>query len=520
MIYRFGDHVLDAMNYELLCAGEPVGVEPQVFSVLVHLIENRDRVVSRDELIEVVWQQRIVSDATISSRVNAARRAVGDNGEDQAVIKTVPRRGFKFVASVSPAEVDAIPIASNDDMVNISGVGRFDKPSIAVLPFNNMSADPEQEYFADGMADDIITELSRMPWFSVIARNSSFAYKNQAFDIKQVGRELGVSYVLEGSVRRAGNRLRINAQLVDTMTGSHIWAERYDREIADIFDIQDEITEAIIAAVAPEFVSAELRKSRQKNASELSAWECVMRGRAHAWKLSRDDASLARELFEKALSLSPDRGLGASDLALVHFLDAFYAWGESPEESLKTMVETAEKAVALDENDPLALTILAWAYNFARKWDDALATVERAVAISPSFAPAIGIHGAILACNDQPDLAIRTVDEAVRLSPRDGFMPFWLMGLYWAHHSQRDYEQAEAVAMRAARAAPNNPTFRRQLAVAYHMLGRDEEAKEALEQYLALASDKTITTVRNIPSRNPYDLGRFVDALLEIGLTE
>jgi TolB-like protein len=310
-----------------------------------------------------------------------------------------------------------------------------DKPSIAVLPFTNMSGDVEQEYFADGMAEDIITELSRMPWFFVIARNSSFTYKGQAVDVKQVGRELGVAYVLEGSVRKAGNRLRINAQLIDAATGNHVWADRYDREITDIFDIQDEITRAIIGAVAPEFLSAEQRKSRQKDPAQLNAWECVMRGRAHLWRLSREDAVIARQLFEKALSLSPGNAMGASDLALVHYLDAFYDWSESREQSLKDMVRMAEKAVALDDNDPLALTILAWAYLFARKWDDALVAIDRAIAISPNFAPAVGVRGTILACADEPDLAIKAVSDAIRLSPRDGFMPFWLTGLYWAYHS-------------------------------------------------------------------------------------
>jgi adenylate cyclase len=211
-----------------------------------------------------------------------------------------------------------------------------DKPSLAVLPFTNMSGDPEQEYFADGIAEDIITELSRLPWFFVIARNSSFSFKGKAVDVKKIGAELGVAYILEGSVRKAGNRLRINAQLIEAATGNHVWAARYDREIADIFEIQDEINQAIIGAVAPEFVSAELRRTRQKDPADLSAWECVMRGRSHVWKFGREDSLIARRLFEQAMTLSPKSGLGASDLALVYFLDAFYGWGQSREQSLKT----------------------------------------------------------------------------------------------------------------------------------------------------------------------------------------
>lgn len=398
--------------------------------------------------------------------------------------------------------------------------GEADKPSIAVLPFTNMSGEPEQEYFADGMAEDIITELSRMPWFLVIARNTTFTYKRQAVDVKQVGRDLGVAYVLEGSVRKAGNRLRINAQLIDTTSGSHVWADRYDREISDIFAIQDEITRAIVSAVTPEFVSAEVRRTRQKDPAMLSAWECVMRGRALVWKLGRDDAIAARKLFEQAIALSPASGLGVSDLAVVHHLDAFYGWSSSPNQSLKEMVQTAEKAVAVDDKDPMALTVLAWAYIFAMNWDLALTTIDQAIALSPNFAPAIGIRGAILACADEPDLAITIVEEAIRLSPRDGFMPAWLMGLFWAYHTLQDYQQAAAVALRAVRVAPQNPTFRRQLTVAYWMLGRQEDAREALAEYLKLAPQGRIADVARIPSRNPLHRDRFLEALRQIGLPE
>jgi TolB-like protein/tetratricopeptide (TPR) repeat protein len=392
-----------------------------------------------------------------------------------------------------------------------------DKPSIAVLPFTNMSGDKEQEYFADGMAEDIITELSRMPWFFVIARNSSFAYKGRSVDVKKVGAELGVAYVLEGSVRKAGNRLRINAQLIDARTGNHVWAERFDREITDIFDIQDEINQAIVGAVAPEFLSAEVRRSQRKNPADLDAWECVMRGRAHLWKMGKGDSTKARELFERAIELSAGR-LGLSDLALVHFLNAFYGWGFSRRESLKAMVELAEKAVAMDDHDALALTILAWAYLFAMKWDEALAAIDRAILTSPNFAPAIGIRAGILACNDEPDLGIAAAAEAVRRSPRDAFMPFWLMALYWAYHSLQNYEEALEVARQAARLAPENPTFRRQLAVAYHMLGRHEEARQEVATYLLLEPGATSDDARYIPSRNKEHLERFVRALEEAGV--
>ncbi len=450
---------------------------------------------------------------SVGNRVEAVFRDCGE-----VALKNIshPVRIWKWQADDEPGSSEAaLGLAMQAPEVALP-----DKPSLAVLPFTNMSGDAEQEYFADGMAEDIITELSRLPWFFVIARNSSFAFKGKAVDVKKIGEELGVAYVLEGSVRKAGNRLRINAQLIDATTGNHVWAAKYDREIADIFDIQDEINQAIIGAVAPEFVSAELKRTRHKDPAHLNAWECVMRGRAHVWKFGREDSLIARRLFEQAMALSPGSGLGASDLALVYFLDAFYNWGESREQSLNDMVATAEKAAAADDNDPLALTILAWSYLFAFRWDVALATIDRAIELSPNFAPAIGVRGTILACAGESDAAVGTVSEAIRRSPRDGFMPFWLMGLFWAYHALQDYEAAAATAQRAAAIAPDNPTFRRQLAVAFHMLGRPDESRAALARYLELSPNATLDDARAIPSRNRDDLDRFVEALRQIGVPE
>ncbi len=395
-----------------------------------------------------------------------------------------------------------------------------DKPSIAILPFDNMSGDPEQDFFADGMAEDLITELSRMPWFYVIARNSSFTYKGRAVDIKQAGKDLGAAYVLEGSVRKAGNRLRITAQLIDASSGAHVWADRYDRELADIFDVQDEITRAIIAAVTPEFISAEVRKTRRKDSSQLNAWECVMRGRAHIWKMSREDGLEARRLFQKAMELAPGSGLGAADLALVHLYEAFYGWSSDRQQSFKAMLATAQSAADADENDPMALTILAVAQLFSRDFDSAMETIDRALAISPQFAPAVGVRGSIFACADEPDLAVSTVKQAVRLSPQDGFMPFWYMALWWAYHGLHDYEEAAALARRACRIAPGNPSLRRQLAVSMHMLGDQEAADNALTEYLRLMPSATVSDARHIPSKNAEHLERFLAALRELGLPE
>ncbi len=398
--------------------------------------------------------------------------------------------------------------------------GLPDKPSIAVLPFDNMSSDPDQDFFADGMAEDIITALSRMPWFFVIARNSSFTYKGSAVDVKQVSSDLGVRYVLEGSVRKSGNRLRITAQLIDATNGQHVWAEKYDRDVVDIFDVQDEVTEAIVAAVAPEFVSSEVKKAKRKDPSNLDAWECVMRGRAHVWKLGREDAEEARKLFERAIELAPSGEFGTSDLALVHGLQTYYRWSSSPLDSSAKMVAYADQAVAVDDNDPLALTILAWANVFARKWDECLPPVERAIAISPNFAPAIGIRGTVLALLGESETSIEIINDAIRLSPRDGFMGIWLMGTFWAYHSLSRYEEAANTAKSAIRIAPDNPTFRRQYASALANLGKIEEARTAVQDYLRLSPGHTIADAAKVPSKSHEQLERFLKGLRLAGMPE
>ncbi len=395
-----------------------------------------------------------------------------------------------------------------------------DKPSIAVLPFDNMSGDPEQEFFADGMAEDIITALSRMPWFFVIARNSSFTYKGKAVDVKKVARELGVQYVLEGSVRKGGSRLRITAQLIDALTGKHVWAERYDREIADIFAVQDEVTEAIVGAVAPEFLSVEAKRAQRKDPDRLDAWECVVRGRAHLWKMGREDVAEARRLFERAIQLAPSGEFGMSDLAFALFLEFYYRWSDSPERSSDEIMRVAEKAVAVDDHDAWAHTMLGLVNAFARRWDEALPAVERAIELNPNFAPALGVRGLVLAMLGEVDEAIESIDKADRLSPRDGFMAFWIMGRVWANFVDGRYEEAVKTAQQAIRLAPNNPTYRRQLAASYAMMDRIDEAQAAIQEYLRLEPNHTVADSKKVPTKIPEHLERFLDGLRKAGLPE
>ena len=396
-----------------------------------------------------------------------------------------------------------------------------DKPSIAVLPFENMSGDAEQEYFSDGITEDIITSLSRLPWFFVIARNSSFAYKGKARDVKKIAQELGVQYVLEGSVRKASDRLRITAQLIDATAGKHVWAERYDRELADVFAIQDEVTANIVGAVAPEFLSFEAKRAQRKDPARLDAWDCVMRGRWHLWRFSREDLAEARRLFERAVALAPSGEFGSSDLALVHLWEYIYSWGDSPARSMEEMAKAARRAVVADDHDAWAQTALGYANLFRRRWDDALPPVERAIELNTSFAPAFAAHGLILTCLGQPDPGIERLHEAIRLSPRDSLMWLWLISLGFSYFMVERYEDAADCARQAIRLSPDMPTGHRQLAASYAMMGRIGEAQAALRELLRLLPGHGVAEVRErLPVRNPDHLEAFLEGLAKAGLPE
>jgi TolB-like protein len=300
----FGDYVLDPDRRELSRGLDPIAVGPQVFDLLVYLVENRERVVSKDELLDTVWTGRIVSESTLSSHINAVRRAIGDSGGEQRLLRTVARKGFRFLSDIRqvPSSTLALsagtePLASDD--VAALALTLPDRPSIAVLPFVNLSGDPEQDYFADGMVEDIIAALSRSRWLFVIARNSSFAYKGQTVDVRRVGRELGVRYVLEGSVRKAAERVRITGQLIDATTGAHIWADRFQGALDDVFDLQDQLTESVVGAIAPHLERAEIDRAKRKPTESLDAYDYYLRGMAYLHFGTKEAITEALTLFSR-----------------------------------------------------------------------------------------------------------------------------------------------------------------------------------------------------------------------------
>jgi TolB-like protein len=397
-----------------------------------------------------------------------------------------------------------------------------DKPSIAVLPFENMSGDPEQEYFADGIAEDVITALSHFHWFFVIARNSSFSYKGSSPDIRQVAKELGVHYVLEGSVRRGGNRVRITGQLIDAETGSHVWAERYDRNLEDIFDVQDEITEAIAGAVAPALVSAETRRVQRNSPQNLQSWDYAMRGTWHLWHLGPTHVSEAKRLFLEAIDLNPNNSVALSGYAFTLWFEVFFAWTADPADTMQTAFKAARQATASDQNDAWAQAVLGWLNVFSKEYSNAYEACDRALSLNPNLAFAEAVLALTYALDHHPDEMLLHADKADRLSPRDTFtLLISLLARGVSSFGTGDYEAHMNWSRRITELAPEYPVGWRHLAVACGHLGRYEEAERARETLISLVPHDSISKARaTIPIRGTDHRERFLDGLRKAGLPE
>jgi TolB-like protein len=521
--FIFDNHMLDTERRELLCGGAAISVQPQVFDLLVYLVQNRERVVSKEDLIASVWGGRIVSDSTFTSRITAARKAVGDRGADRKLIRTIPRKGFRFVGvvieqpnnSIQPA--DAAPKEIHEPPR--PALPLPERPAIAVLPFTNMSRDRQQEYFSDGISEDIITALSKLRWFFVIARNSSFMYKGKAVHIKQVAEELGVGYVLEGSVRKAGNRVRITAQLNDVTTGSHIWAEHYDRDLTDVFAVQDEITDAIVAAIEPQLYAAENFHAQRKPPNSMDAWDLVMRALSHYWRVTRQDNVVAQALLEKAIAIDPNYGQALGVLATSHSFGAHMGW-----EDMATAVPIAERAalaaIKIDSEDPWAHSALGGAYLAMRRLDDALAEFEVALQLNPNFSLAQGFYGLALTYCGRWQEADAAVRRALRLSPRDPFSAIYYGVAAYAHFTGRNYDEAIALSREAIRERGDFVGALRVITAAAGMAGYADIAAGTLHELRRAQPNISLSWIANqIPWNLDADRDHYLEGLRRAGLS-
>jgi TolB-like protein/Tfp pilus assembly protein PilF len=521
VLFLFSDHRLDTDRRELRRGSEPIAVEPQVFDLLVYLVENRHRVVNKDDLLASIWGGRIVSDSTLTSRINAARKAIGDSGEEQKLIRTMARKGFRFVGEVrsstagEPAHADP---AEKSHEPSRPALPLPDRPAIAVLPFTNMSGDPEQEYFSDGISEDIITALSKLRWFFVIARNSSFTYKSKAVHMKQIAEELGVGYVVEGSVRKGGDRVRITVQLNDVATGSHIWAERYDRGLADVFAVQDEITEAIVAAIEPQLYAAESFRARRKPPDSLDAWDLVMRALSHYWRVTRQDNLVAQALLEKAIAIDPNYGQALGVLAASHTFSAHMGWADMAA-SAPIAERSALAAILVDSEDPWAHHALGCAYLFTRRFDDSLAEFELALRLNPNFSMAQGYYGLALSYYGRWEEGVVAAHRALRLSPRDPFSAVYCGIAAYAHFIGRDYDEAMRFSRQAIRQRSDFVGAHRVLTAAAGMAGQGDVAKASLQELCRAQPNISLAWIANqMPIKLDADREHYLEGFRRAGL--
>jgi len=484
--YAFGRFEVRPEERRVLEEGEPVALGSRAFDLLMALIKHRNRVIGKDELLALVWPGLVVEENNLSVQVSALRKLFGAEA-----ISTVPGRGYRFTLVRDEAR-PATPSKALDSGVDLS---LPDKPSIAVLPFGNMSGDPEQEYFAEGITEDIITELSRFRSLFVIARNSSFSYKGRSADVRQVGKELGVRYVLEGSVRKATNRVRVNAQLIDAITGNHLWAEKYDRVLEDIFMLQEELTRNIVAAVAPQVEEGERAKARRSRPANMSAYDLALRASAsgHDATLRADDGLRERALAEAraAIALDPRCSLALEVVAQRQAGYLYMYMGSAPDARVR-WEEAFAAAIRLIELEPSASTgyaSVAFLLLLAGRADEALSHARRGHELNPNDVRCMWTLATIELINGQPALALNHASDALRLSPADPSTYQFDQIRAGACFLLREHARGLEYARLAAGAAPNWPLAQMALAMVAVGAGDLASARSALERARAIAPD-------------------------------
>ncbi|MFD1196291.1 winged helix-turn-helix domain-containing tetratricopeptide repeat protein [Seohaeicola saemankumensis] len=514
MRMRFAGCEIDLDRHLFLSGGEVVRLEPQVYDLVVLLARNPGRLVTREEVIETVWDGRVVSDSTIDARVAAARRALGDDGRQQSVIATVPRRGLRFLAEVEVADREAgeTAAAGREPLVP-------DGRSIAVLPFDDLSDPSGQSLFADGVVDDIITELCRYPDLRVIARHSSFAFRDQQIDARRAGEALDVRFVLEGGIQRAADRLRITVRLIDAASGAQSWAERYDRDIADVFALQTEIAQLVAGTVGASLHDIEQSRLVSADPATLGAYELTQRAWAKILSTDRGALAEARELAHQAISLDPAYGRPWAMVAWTYVQDRFNGYAEDLDLWAERAFEASSKAVALDGQDPYASVAFAMALLHLRQHERALAELDRSIRLCPSYAELHAQRGNVLGFMARTVEAVESADEALRLNPRGPGHHHLMRGR--ALLVTEDNDEARRSLETAAALRPQMPQIHFSLAVAYARLGRPEDARREVAEILERSPDITRRYQEQmLPYLRPRDLAAQLDILTGLGLPD
>ncbi len=519
MIFVFDEWKLDSELYELRRDGRPSKVEPRVFDLLHLLVRNRDRVLSRDEIVDEIWDGRIVSEATISTCLKAARQAIGDDGKTQRPIRTVHGRGFRFIGEVSSVDEPAPDAPGETGSHGEAGTAADQtppppgKPVLAVLPFDNLSADVD-EYFADGLTEDIITNLSRFRDLLVIARTSTFRFKGRSIDLSELCAELNAGYVVEGSVRRAGGRVRVTAQLVDGVTGVHLWADSYDRDMEDILTVQDEVTRTIAATLGIKMQDVVLQRAMKKSPTELDAYDCLLRARRYTSMLSADMHAEARDLLEKAVALDPSNAGAHALLANVYLAEHRFETNPRPD-PIDRASRMAETATRLDPRNAYARCWLAVVHFFRGENDKFEADAQRALSLNPNDPETLADIGHYLAFMGAFERGIELSRRAQQLNPLHPGWYYFSFARY--HYDQRAYDETLADVQRVG--MPHFYWTHLLNAAAQGQLARPE-ASVSLERIHALKPGFRARAELEKWNAAADDLEHLLDGLRKAGLEE
>jgi TolB-like protein len=514
LVFQFNQITLDSAQYRLCLSGEPIPVEPRVFDLLSYLIENRERVVSRDELLGNLWKGKVVTDAALGVCLKDARKAVGDTGDRQSIIKTIHGRGYQFIAEVAEIGEGSITPADKAEVARNSLVPA-DKPSVAILPFHNLSNDPEQDYFCDGIAEDIIANLCRYRELFVIDHHSTFSYRDGGLDAALIANELGVEYFTKGNVRRSGGQVRVSLQLIEAKTGKAIWSERVDRKIDDLFTLEDEVAARIAASLVSHIEEESSERAMRKHSENMTAFDCVMRARRNAKSYNPEQNASARSLLEQAIELDPEYAAAYAYLAGSYSVEAESGWCKSREDAIERAVAYARMAVALDEFDSNAHAAMGVAYLAQKKFDLAEAHLDRAIECNPNS------YGAFCAKSWMLAFSGRAAEVGVCGTTALGLNPLapdsCLQSMIVAYYTDKKYDTALELFERIRRPDANSEAWR---AACLAQSGRENEAQLAARNAIRLGGDmfQTSDWLFIWTFKHANDLEHFVDGLQKSGI--
>ena len=525
MIYRFATYVLDTNRCELRRDDDVIAVEAQVYAVLAALIENSERILSKEDLIEIVWSGRAVSDSAIASRIHAARAAVGDDGQKQTVIKTFSGQGYRFVAQTTghpgkpnrAAESEGTPLSVD---VSRPVPGFQGRPAIVVLPFDVVSDDENDKYVAAGLAEEVSTRIALWRTFPVIARQSALALKRRHLSATEIGRHLGVRYVVEGSFRRSGSRLRVGIRLIGADTGHQLWADRFEFGLEEVFALQDELADEIAAALEPELTSIEIAPYLGAPPGSLDAWQAYLRGSWHMYRSNQADNTSAIRWFQSAIDRDPQYGAAFGGLSMAYVFRHGAGWAKDQGAALDAISTAGEKSTVLAPSDLRGHVGYGWSKLCKGDFDAALRSMEAGVACNPSSAFAWYYSACALCFAGEPEEALIKIEKALRLSPHDP-----LLVRMWGikgrcYYGLGDYEKAVEIGRAVTTDSTTvNPLSHRDLAASLVALGRVSEARKEVERLIEVSPGYSMKRAEStFPWRSSAQLSLYLERLRDAGL--